>query len=96
VSSETLVGEHKIKRERSISPDLSEPPQLITAGSKRYAPLPPQCKKSQPNYMTARNAWARKEQEALKRLGLKVIRTFIRFVTTSLTHAIFSHTSHSV
>lgn len=80
VSSETLVGEHRIKRERSISPDLSAVPQLITSGSKRYAPLPPECRTSQAKYKTARNAWARKEQEALKRLGLKVVRTFIRFV----------------
>jgi hypothetical protein len=80
VSSETLVGEHRVKRERSISPDLSAVPQPITSGSKRYAPLPPECRTSQPKYKTARNAWARKEQEALKRLGLKVVRTFIRFV----------------
>ncbi|KAI0255707.1 hypothetical protein BJV78DRAFT_1172590 [Lactifluus subvellereus] len=78
VSSVTLVGDHKVKRERSISPELSAEPQLIAAGSKRYAPLPPECKQSQPNYRVARNAWARKEQEALKRLGLRVVRTFIR------------------
>jgi hypothetical protein len=82
VSSVTLVGDHKVKRERSISPELSaaSEPQLITAGSRRYAPLPPECKKSQPHYRAARNAWARKEQEALKRLGLRVVRTFIRSV----------------
>ena len=81
VSSETLVGEHRVKRERSTSPDLSAAvPQLITSGSKRYAPLPPECRKSQPDYKMARNVWARKEQEALKRLGLKVVRTFIRSV----------------
>jgi hypothetical protein len=92
VSSETLVGEHRVKRERSISPDLSAVPQLITSGSKRYAPLPPECRKSQPRYKMARNAWARKEQEALKRLGLKVVRTFIRFVVH---HSVlpFSHMS---
>ncbi|KAH9992730.1 hypothetical protein BJV74DRAFT_394286 [Russula compacta] len=78
VSSETLVGEHRVKRERSISPELSVEPQLITAGSKRYAPLPPQCEKSRPGYRAARNAWAQKEKEALKRLGLKVVRTLIR------------------
>ena len=80
VSSVTLVGDHKVKRERSISPGLSTEPQLIAAGSKRYAPLPPECQKSQPNYRAARNAWARKEQEALKRLGLRVVRTLIRYV----------------
>jgi hypothetical protein len=80
VSSETLVSEHRVKRERSISLELSAEPQLITAGSKRFAPLPPECKKSHPNHNAARNAWAKKEQEALKRLGLKVVRTFIRYV----------------
>ncbi|KAI0299277.1 hypothetical protein BC826DRAFT_996406 [Russula brevipes] len=78
VSSETLVGEHRLKRGRSTSPALSPEPQLITAGSRRYAPLPPECRKSNPNYKAARNAWAKKEQDELKRLGLKVARTFIR------------------
>jgi hypothetical protein len=36
--------------------------------------------KSQPNYKAARSAWAKKAQEELKRLGLRVVRTFIRFV----------------
>jgi len=81
VSSETLVGEPRVKRERSITPELSEEPQLITAGSKRYAPLPPDCQKSRPKYKAARSAWAKKEQEALRKLGLKVVRTFIRCVT---------------
>jgi len=81
VSSETLVGEHRVKKERSISPGLSSTePQLITAGTKRYAPLPPECMKSQPNYKVARTAWAKTEQEELKRLGFKVVRTFIRSV----------------
>jgi hypothetical protein len=92
MSSKTLVGELKIKRERSTSPVLSTVPQLITAGSKRYAPLPPKCRKSQPNYRAARNAWARKEQGALKRLGLRVVRTFVRFVVHYLTLP-FSHMS---
>jgi hypothetical protein len=83
VSSETLVGdgESGVKRERSITPELSDEPQLITAGSKRYVPIPPDCQKSRPNYKAARSAWAKKEQEALKKLGLKVVRTFIRCVT---------------
>jgi hypothetical protein len=81
VSSETLVGEHRVKKERSISPgSCPTGPRLITAGTKRYAPLPPECMKSQPNYKAARSAWAKKVQEELKRLGLKVVRTFIRFV----------------
>jgi len=81
VSSETLVGEHRVKKERSISPELSPTErQLISAGTKRYAPLPPECMKSQPNYKAARSAWAKKVQEELKRLGLKVVRTFIRSV----------------
>ena len=81
VSSETLVGDHKVKVERSISPELYTQPQLNTSGSKRYAPLPPECRKSHPNHAAARFAWARKEQEALRRLGLRVVRSFIRFVT---------------
>ena len=80
IPPETLVGEHRIKRERSPSPELSAVPQVITAGSKRYAPLPPECRKSQPNHKAARNAWAKKEQKALRRLGLRVVRTFIRSV----------------
>ena len=81
VSSETLVSDHKVKMERSISPELYAQPQLNTTGSKRYAPLPPECRKSHPNHAAARFAWAKKEQEALKRLGLRVVRSFIRFVT---------------
>ena len=81
VSAETLVGEHRVKKERSLSPELSSiDRQPVTAGTKRYAPLPPECMKSQPNYKAARSAWAKKVQEELKRLGLKVVRTFIRFV----------------
>ncbi|KAI9464485.1 hypothetical protein BJY52DRAFT_821213 [Lactarius psammicola] len=83
VSSETLVGDHKVKVERDISPELYSNPQLNTSGSKRYAPLPPECRKSHPNHAAARSAWARKEQEALRRLGLRVVRTFIRFVATT-------------
>ena len=91
VPSETLAGEHRIKRERSLSPELSAVPQVITAGSKRYAPLPPECRKSQPNHKAARNAWAKKEQKALKRLGLRVVRTFIRSVGNHSVPAAFSH-----
>ena len=87
VSSETLVGEHnKVKMERDISPELYAQPQLSTSGSKRYAPLPLECRRSHPNYVAARSAWARKEQEALRRLGLRVVRSFIRFVTVSLSY----------
>lgn len=78
VSSETLVSDHKVKMERSISLELYSKPQLNTSGSKRYAPLPLECRKSHPNHTGARSAWARKEQEALRRLGLRVVRTFIR------------------
>ncbi|KAF8488865.1 hypothetical protein F5888DRAFT_1750833 [Russula emetica] len=85
VSSETLVGEHRVKKERSISPELSSVErQLVTVGTKRYAPLPPECMKSQANYKAARSAWAKKVQEELKSLGLKVVRTFIRFAVPHL------------
>ena len=80
VSSETLVSDHKVKVERGVSPELYSQPQPNTSGSKLYAPLPPECRKSSPNHAAARSAWASKEQEALKRLGLRVVRTFIRFV----------------
>ncbi len=83
VSSETLVSDHRVKVERDISPELYSKPQLNTSGSKRYAPLPLECRKSHPNHAVARSAWARKEQEALRRLGLRVVRTFIRFVATT-------------
>ncbi|KAF8269684.1 hypothetical protein EI94DRAFT_924285 [Lactarius quietus] len=78
VSSETLVSDNKVKVERSVSPELYAQPQLNTSGSKRYAPLPLECRRSHPNHAAARSAWARKEQEALRRLGLRVVRTFIR------------------
>lgn len=78
VSSETLVSNPKVKVERGISPELCSNPQLNTSGSKRYAPLPLECRKSHPNHAAARSAWARKEQEALRRLGLRVVRSFIR------------------
>ena len=94
VSSERLVGEHRVKRERSLSPELSAVPQVIQAGSKRYAPLPPECRKFQPNNKAARNAWAKKEQEALRRLGLRVVRTFIRSVGNHSALS-FSHMSFS-
>jgi len=80
-SSETLVSDPRVKVERSDSPELHSKPQLNTSGSKRYAPIPPECRKSHPNHTEARSAWVRKEQEALMRLGLRVVRTFIRFVT---------------
>ena len=80
VSSETLVGDHKVKVERSVTPELNSKPQFNRSGSNRYAPLPPECKNTHPNHAAARSAWARKEQEALRSLGLKVVRTFIRFV----------------
>ncbi|KAI0306032.1 hypothetical protein B0F90DRAFT_1695502 [Multifurca ochricompacta] len=67
-----------VKREPSLSPELPAEPQPTTSGSRRYAPLPQECEKSHPNYKTARNVWARREEEALKRLGLTVVRTFIR------------------
>lgn len=96
VSSETLVGELGVKKERSISPELSSTePQLITAGTKRYVPLPPECLRSQPNFKAARSAWAKKEQDALKRLGFKVVRTFVRSVAHHFSPTIFLHKSSS-
>lgn len=95
VSSETLVGEQLVKKERSISPELSSTevtePRLITAGTKRYVPLPPECMKSQANFKAARSAWAWKEQEALRRLGFKVVRTFVRSVVHHSSSVIFSN-----
>ena len=94
VSSETLVGDHNVKVERAITPELYSKPQLNTFGSRRYAPLPPECRKTHPSHAAARTAWARKEQEALRRLGLRVVRTFIRFVV--ITPPYPSLTRHSV
>jgi hypothetical protein len=84
VSSETLVGDHRIKVERGITPELYSKPQHNMSGSRRYAPLPPECRKTHPNHTAARSAWVRKEQEALRRIGLRVVRTFIRFVVITL------------
>ena len=80
VSSETLVSDHRTKVERGITPELYSKPQHNMSGSRRYAPLPPECRKTHPNHTAARSAWAKKEQEMLRRLGLRVVRTFIRFV----------------
>jgi hypothetical protein len=75
-------------RGRSVTP-------LNTSGAKRYAPLPLECRETHTNHTAARSAWARKEQEALRRLGLRVVRTLIGFVliTTSVRLIFVPHVS---
>ncbi|KAF7985679.1 hypothetical protein HWV62_2231 [Athelia sp. TMB] len=68
----------RIKQEEPDSPPPLPQRRLITSGSQRYSIIPPECRKAQPGFKKAREAWSRREAEALKILGLKPVRTFIR------------------
>lgn len=70
----------RIKQEEPDSPPPLPQRRLITSGSQRYSIIPPECRKAQPGFKKAREAWSRREAEALKILGLKPVRTFIRCV----------------
>lgn len=72
------------KRERSPTPPIgSALPRQITAGSKRIAPIPPNCAKAAPKFVEERKAWAKREGEKLKALGLTVTKVFLRCVSLS-------------
>ncbi|KAF8190001.1 hypothetical protein K438DRAFT_1971487 [Mycena galopus ATCC 62051] len=71
----------RIKQERRTpSPSPEAPPRLsATSGSKRYWPVPNNCKRAvDPQFHENRQAWLRRECAVLKDLGLKVVKYFFR------------------
>lgn len=72
----TSTAKHvKIKLEQQSPSPPSDLPHrsLVTSGCSRYAPVPPECEKSSPNYRENRQKWIHKELAVLKSLGLKLI-----------------------
>ncbi|KAI0831957.1 hypothetical protein BC628DRAFT_571167 [Trametes gibbosa] len=68
-----------IKRERSPSPAIGNvAPHLITEGCVRIAPLPPECKNTQPGYQAARKAWTAREAKKVRNRGVQPTRVFVR------------------
>lgn len=69
-----------IKQER-LSPS---PPALfpsakqVTSGSRRHAPMPENCMRTNPDYKKCRNTWRMEMCDELVRKGLRVRRSFIR------------------
>ncbi|KAI0313197.1 hypothetical protein OF83DRAFT_573933 [Amylostereum chailletii] len=73
----TVPTEVRVKRERTSSPEIVAVRKPVTSGSKFYK-IPPQCKRTCPDYRNNRSQWAEKEVKALVRMGLKVVKYFIR------------------
>ncbi|KAL4062221.1 hypothetical protein J3A83DRAFT_209915 [Scleroderma citrinum] len=72
---------NRIKKERHPSPSpVSEPStsKLVKFGVKRFAPLPPNCQSSCPEYRRNRNEWVASCANQLVALDLKIVRTLIR------------------
>ncbi|KAJ7070319.1 hypothetical protein B0H15DRAFT_1027784 [Mycena belliarum] len=65
---------------RTPSPPLANPPRrAITAGSKRYFPVPSDCVRAlNPDFIANRRAWARRECAVLRDLGLHIDKFFFR------------------
>lgn len=59
----------KFKRERSPSPDMPPMRHLTKSGTRRYHPLPANCRKTHPDCEKNRKAWIYKEGKALRALG---------------------------
>jgi hypothetical protein len=81
--SSTPRVEHRkraVKRERSPTPTIPEIPTHvpITSRVELYQPLPGNCLKNALNWPHNRKAWAADKSIALRRLGLKITRTFFR------------------
>lgn len=70
-----------VKRERERSPDLPEQPKLVSEGSLRFGPLPPNCQPTHYGYQANRRAWQATECALLRTKGLQIVRALIRFVT---------------
>lgn len=64
---------------RSSSPIQFTPERtLVTAGTTRYAPLPPELIKGYPNYLVNRAKWAKPKHAKLTARGLVVNRVIFR------------------
>ncbi|KAJ7241031.1 hypothetical protein B0H12DRAFT_1134019 [Mycena haematopus] len=71
----------RIKQEKHTpSPPPADPPRRsATSGSKRYWPVPDNCKRAlNPQFDTNRRDWLRRECTILKDHGLKVVKYFFR------------------
>ncbi|KIJ62768.1 hypothetical protein HYDPIDRAFT_41484 [Hydnomerulius pinastri MD-312] len=75
-STSKANGVH-VKRERSTSP-LPTSRRLVTSGVKRYAPLPPNCLPTCPEYKRNRREWMGLCLRELQVLNLKTERKLIR------------------
>ncbi|KAH7913194.1 hypothetical protein BJ138DRAFT_1146561 [Hygrophoropsis aurantiaca] len=72
-------NETTVKQEIDSSPThLSTSRRLITSGTKRYAPYPPNCLKSCPEYKMNRSIWAKGHRKDLERLNLQKERILFR------------------
>lgn len=69
-----------VKEEEPDSPPPQPQRRLVTSGSQRYPVIPADCRKNQPGFKEARSVWSKQEAEALKALGLRPVRVFIRCV----------------
>ncbi|KAJ7136148.1 hypothetical protein C8R44DRAFT_976835 [Mycena epipterygia] len=64
---------------RTPSPPPADPPRrAVTAGSKRYFPVPPGCTRANPDFVANRRKWAQRECTVLRALGLRVHKFFFR------------------
>ncbi|KAK0241213.1 hypothetical protein EDD85DRAFT_818034 [Armillaria nabsnona] len=64
--------------EADVGPDATPSATPTTAGSKWYHPLPPECRKSNPNWSSNRKHWFKLESEFLRSRGLNILRNFFR------------------
>ena len=67
-----------VKRERSPSPEI--PPELVTEGAVRYAPIPEKCRKGHPGFQMSRRVWAEEAKKRLREQNVEPVRVFIRSV----------------
>lgn len=68
----------QIKQERDIFPGPIEPPKLVTEGSMRFAPLPPNCQPSHKRYQVNRRTWQARNCASIKSKGIEIVRVLIR------------------
>ena len=79
-----------VKRERSPSPNISQP-DLVTEGAVRYAPIPEKCRKGYPGFQTSRRLWAEEAKKRLREYNLEPVRVFIRSVVHCTLNVDFCH-----
>ncbi|KAG7449843.1 uncharacterized protein BT62DRAFT_610205 [Guyanagaster necrorhizus] len=67
-------------KSEEVDIDLEGSPSatLVTSGSKWYHPLPPDCRKSNPNWSANRKHWFKQEGKFLRSRGLNILRNFFR------------------